>query len=180
MWQHCSFCNGVGRVACGPGTVCFLESAVGFPVLFSPHTVSVPALVGGLFSISLGISTFASLGMNSSCDCQMCLQSLLFFFGTTCHLLVQQHGIYLFFNLCLGQFLLSIRGLRFHAFWRFDCYVCEVVLPYFLVTRQSWLFLRNLSDESIVCTRFASSQLGNAINCQVWLSDACLHIGSKQ
>ena len=48
-------------------------------MLFSPYTVSVPALVGGLFSISLGISPFASLGMNSSFDCQMCLQSLLFF-----------------------------------------------------------------------------------------------------
>ena len=47
-------------------------------MLFSPHTVSVPALVGGLFSVSLGISTFASLGMNGSFDCQMCLQSLLF------------------------------------------------------------------------------------------------------
>ena len=108
--------NGAGRVACGPGSVCFLESAVGFLVLFSPDTVSVPAFVGGLFRISLGISTFASLGMNGSFDCQMCLQSLLFFFETTCHLLFQQHGIYLFFNSCLGQFLLSIRGLQFYAF----------------------------------------------------------------
>ena len=56
--------NGAGQVAGGPGSGCFLDSAVGRPALFSPDTVSVLAVVGRLLRIGLGISTSASLGMN--------------------------------------------------------------------------------------------------------------------
>ena len=111
--------NGAGRVPCGPGSVCFLCSAVGCRALFSPHRVSVLALVGGLFKIGLEISTSASLGMLGS------FQKRFFharFFPVSsekpaifCSNSIGS-DIYLLFNLGLGP---SIRGLRFHAYITF-------------------------------------------------------------
>ena len=65
--------NGAAQGVGGPGSGCFLDSAVGRPALFSPDTGSVLAVIGGLLRIGLGISTSASLGMNGSFDCQRCL-----------------------------------------------------------------------------------------------------------
>ena len=53
--------NGAGQVAGGPGSGCFLDGSVGHPALFSPDTVSVLAVVGGLLKIGLGISTFSKM-----------------------------------------------------------------------------------------------------------------------
>lgn len=113
--------NGAGRVACGPGSVCFLGSAVGCHALFSPHTVSVLALVGGPFKIGLEISTSASLGMLGSFRRRF-FHARFFPVSSEKPAIFCSYSIgsdiYLLFNLCLtiGP---SIRGLRFHEYMTF-------------------------------------------------------------
>ena len=127
--------NGAGRVACGPGSVCFLGSAVGCRALFSPHTVSVLALVGGPFKIGLEISTSASLGMLGSFRKRF-FHARFFPVSSEKPAIFCSNSIgpdiYLLFNLCL-VIRPSIRGLRFHAYmpFSFDILIVTTCLNFF-------------------------------------------------